>query len=167
MNAFLNRQVRLLVKRYGRERVMEAVANAEEVERRQQRARPRPRTPPAGRRRPGKPRKSTLEVVEAAQVDPEVRPVIERIAVAYEAREILPEPWRVKDFLESEGLDRGKVRSRADALPKFVSVLAKKPRERLETLFGLWRRHAQVGDLGMLADAILGPPSTVTPEGRR
>lgn len=93
--------------------------------------------------------------------------MIERIAVAYEAREILPEPWRVKDFLRSEGLDPRRVRSRADALPKFVSVLANKPRERLETLFGLWRRHAQVGDLGMLADAILGTPKTVAPEGQR
>ena len=168
MNAFLNRQVRLLVARYGREQVMEALSNAGEAEpppRRPAAARPRPKNPPA--RRPKRPRKSPLEVVEAAQVDPEVRPVIERIAVAYEAGEILPEPWRVKDFLRSEGLDPRRVRSRADALPKVVAVLAKKPRERLETLFGLWRRHARVGDLGMFADAILGPPETVAPEGQR
>ena len=168
MNAFLNRQVRLLVARYGREQVMEALSNAGEAELPQRRpaaARPRPKNPPA--RHPKRPRKSPLEVVEAAQVDPEVRPVIERIAVAYEAREILPEPWRVKDFLESEGLDPGRVRSRADALPKLVAVLAAKPRERLETLLRLWRKHAEVGDFGMIAEAILGPPKTVSSAGRR
>lgn len=169
MNAALNRQVRRLLVRYGREQVVEALANFDDLElpRRRAVAVPpsRPKNPPA--RRAKRPRKGPLEVVEAAQVGPEVRPVIERIALAYEAGEILPEPWRVKDFLESEGLDRDRVRSRADALPKVVAVLAKKPRERLETLFGLWRRHAQVGDLGMLADVILGPPKTPAPAGER
>lgn len=169
MSAFLNRQVRLLVSRYGRDQVLEALSDAGEAERPQRRpataARSRPKGPPA--RRPRRPRKTPLEVVESAQVDPDIRPVMEQIALAYEAREILPEPWRVKDFLESEGLDRAKVRSRAEALPKVVSVLAKKPRTRLETLFRLWRRHAQVGDLGMLADVILGPPEAIAPGGRR
>ena len=169
MNATLNQQVRRLLVRYGRKQVLEALANFNDLELPQRgpvaARRSRPKNPPA--RRTKRPRKGPLEVVEAAQVDPEVRPVIERIALAYEAREILPEPWRVKDFLESEGLDRDRVRSRADALPKVVAVLARKPRERLENLFGLWRRHAQVGDLGMLADVILGPPKTTAPAGER
>lgn len=100
-------------------------------------------------------------------MDPDVRPVMEQIALAYEAKEILPEPWRVKSFLESEGLDPGRVRSRADALPKVISVLAKKPRERLETLLGLWRRHAEVGDFRMIAEAIVGPRETVAPARER
>lgn len=169
MNATLGRQVRVLLRRYGRDQVLEAVANAEAAKPPPQPAavtRPRPKTAPAGRR-PKKPRKTPLEVVEAAQVRPEVRPVIERIAVAYEAREILPEPWRVKDFLESEGLDPGRVRSRAGALPKVVAVLAAKPRERLETLLRLWRKHAEVGDFGMIAEAILGPPETAPSAGQR
>ncbi len=169
MNAFLNRQVRLLVARYGREQVMEALSNAGETEPQQRRttaaARSRPKNPPA--RRPKRPRKSPLEIVEAAQMDPEVRPVIERIAVAYEAREILPEPWRVKDLLRSEGLDPRRVRSRADALPKVVAVLAKKAPERLEILLSLWRKHAEQGDLAMFAEAILGPPETASPAGSR
>ena len=169
MNAFLNRQVRLLVARYGREQVMEALSNAGEAELPQRRtapvARTRPKSPPA--KRPKMSRKSALEVVAAARVDPEVRPVIERIAVAYEAREILPEPWRVKDLLRSEGLDPRRVRSRADALPKVVSVLAKKAPERLEILLSRWRKHAEQGDLAMFAEAILGPPETASPAGSR
>lgn len=168
MNAFLNRQVRLLVARYGREQVMEALSNAGEAEppqRRSAAARSRPKNPPA--RHPRRPRKSPQEVVETARVRPEVRPVIERIAVAYEAREILPEPWRVKDLLRSEGLDPRRVRSRADALPKVVAVLAKKAPERLEILLSLWRKHAEQGDLAMFAEAILGPPETASPAGAR
>ncbi len=170
MNTALHRQVRSLLARYGREQVLKAVADAEGVELRKRRTAPStpslPKSPPAGQR-PKMARKTPLEVVEAAGVATEVRPVIERIAVAYEAREILPEPWRVKDFLESEGLDPGRVRSRADALPKVVAVLAAKPRERLETLLRLWRKHAEVGDFGMIAEAILGPPETVAPASER
>ena len=96
-------------------------------------------------------------------MDPDIRPVMEQIALAYEAREILPEPWRVKDFLESEGIDRAKVRSRAEALPKVVAVLAGKAPARLETLLRRWRKHAQQGDLAMMAEAILGPRKVVAP----
>ena len=159
MNAALNRQVRRLLVRYGRKQVLEALANIDDRELPQRRpaaaSRSRPKNHPV--RRAKRPRKSPLEIVEAEQVDPEVRPVIERIALAYEAREILPEPWRVKHFLAREGLDPDKVRSRADALPKVVEVLANKPRERLEILLEGWRKHAEIGDLGMLAEAILGP----------
>lgn len=169
MTANLNRQVRSLLARYGRERVLDAIANAEAVEAAPQRtgsaARTRPKNPPA--KRPKRPRKSPLEVVEAARVSPEVRPVIERIAVAYEAKEILPEPWRVKHFLAREGLDPDKVRSRADALPKVVDVLAARGREELEELFGLWRKHTEIGDLGMIAEAILGPRKSVAAAGER
>lgn len=159
MTANLNRQVQSLLARYGRKQVLEALANAEATEAPKRRtagtARTLPKNSPAGRAR--RPRKTPLEVVEAARVAPEVRPVIERIALAYEAKEILPEPWRVKHFLAREGLDPDKVRSRADALPKVVEVLANKPRERLEILLEGWRKHAEIGDLGMLAEAILGP----------
>ena len=169
MNATLGRQVRMLLTRYGREQVLEALANAEAVQLPQRRriaaARSRPKTAPLRRRR--RPRKSPLEVVEAAQVDPDIRPVMERIALAYEAKEILPEPWRVKDFLESEGIDRAKVRSRADALPKFVATLAGRRREELEELFEGWRKHVEIGDLGMIAEAILGPHKTVASPGER
>lgn len=170
MNAALNRKVRSLLARYGREQVLKAVADAEGAELSQRRAtpatRPPPKVPPT-EKRVGKPRRSPLEVVEAAQVDPEIRPVMEQIALAYEAKEILPEPWRVRNYLESEGVDPARIRSRADALPKVVAVLAAKPRERLETLLGLWRKHAELGDFGMIAEAILGPPRTVAPAGER
>ena len=107
------------------------------------------------------------ELVEAANVDSDIRPVLERIGAAYVAKEILPEFWRVRRFLASEGLDTRKLRSRADALPKVVAVLAEKRRERLETLLNRWRKHAEQGDLAMMAEAILGPGKTVAPTGDR
>lgn len=169
MIAFLNRQVRLLVSRYGRDQVLEALSDAGEAERPQRRpvaaARPRPKGPPA--RRPKRPRKSPLEVVEAARVDPEVRPVLERIAVAYEDRQILPEPCGVRKFLASEGVDPDRVRSRDDALRNLIRILATRRREELEKLLGGWRKHVEIGDLGMIAEAILGPRKGVAPAGER
>lgn len=169
MNSTLGRQVRALLRRYGREQVLEAVASADAVEPPQQpatAARPGPKTAPAGRRAK-KPRKSPLEVVDAAQVAPDVRPVIERIALAYEAKEILPEPWRVKRFLESQGVDADHIRSRADALREVVGVLAPLPRAELEELFEGLRKHVEIGDLGMIAEAILGPRKSVASAGER
>lgn len=107
------------------------------------------------------------ELVEASNVESDIRPVLERIGAAYLAKEILPEFWRVRRFLASEGLDTRTLRSRADALPKVVTVLAEKPRERLEVLYSRWRRHAERGDLAMMAEAILGPGKTAASTGER
>lgn len=169
MTASLNRQIRSLIARYGRDQVRGALANAEAAEASQQRAaraaRVRPKNHPDGRTK--RTRKSPLEVVEAARVAPEVRPVIERIALAYEAKEILPEPWRVKRFLESQGVDADRIRSRADALREVVGVLAPLPRAELEELFEGLRKHVEIGDLGMIAEAILGPRKSVASAGER
>ena len=169
MTASLNRQVRSLLARYGRSRVRAALANAEAAEASQQRAAGAAGVPQKNLRagRAKRARKSPLEVVEAARVAPEVRPVIERIALAYEAKEILPEPWRVKRFLESQGVDPDRIRSRADALREVVDVLAPLPRSELEELFEGWRKHVEIGDLGMIAEAILGPRKSVASAGER
>lgn len=170
MTAALNRQVRSLLARYGQQRVLDAIAavgaargagisSVVEAAPTKAKARASGRTTTR--------RKSATEVVEKAQVPPEVRPVIERIALAYEAKEILPERWRVKKFLASEGVDADRIRSRADALSTVIEVLATFPRERLEDLLGGWREHAERGDLAILADAILGPPKTAPSAGRR
>ena len=169
MSATLERQVRTLIEQYGRDQVSKAVANAGAVEQPQQRtavARPGPKTAPAGRR-PKKPRRTPLEVVAAARVAPEVRPVLERIAVAYENRQILPELCGVRKFLAKEGLDPDRVRSRADALRKLVRVLSTRRCEELEELFEGWRKQVELGDLGLIAEAILGPAETTSPAGRR
>lgn len=170
MNATLGRQVGSLLARYGREQVLKAVADAEGVKLPKRRAAAaagsHPKRPPAGQRAK-RVRKTPLEVVEAAQVRPEVRPVIERIALAYEAKEILPEPWRVKRFLESQGVDADRIRSRADALREVVGVLAALPRAELEDLFEGLRKQVEIGDLGMIAEAILGPRKSVASAGER
>lgn len=169
MTATLNRQVRLLVTRYGREQVLKALAKAEALEAPQRTvadaARAHPKSTPA--RRAKRPRKSPLEVVAAARVGFDVRPVLERIAVAYEDRQILPELCGVRKFLAKEGVDPDRVRSRVDALRNLIRVLATRRREELEELFEGWRKHVEVGDLGLIAEAILGPPETVAPASER
>lgn len=170
MTAVLNRQVRSLLARYGRRQVLDAIAAADaaRVSGNLPTAETEPtRTTAAARRRTTRRRKTATEVVEAAKVDSEIRPVVERIAAAYESRQILPELWRVRKFLASEGVDPDRVRSRADALPKLIAVLAGHPRERLEYLLNGWREHVERGDLAILADAILGPAKTATPAGER
>lgn len=106
-------------------------------------------------------------MVEAARVAPEVRPVLERIAVAYEDRQILPELCGVRKFLASEGVDPDRVRSRDDALRKLIRVLATRRHEELESLFGGLRKQVELGDLGLIAEAILGPRQSVAPAGER
>ena len=170
MNAALNQQARRLLARYGRRQVLDAIAAAEaaRVSGKLRAAETEPtRTKAAARSRTTRRRKTATEVVEAAQVDSEIRPVAERIAAAYESRQILPELWRVRKLLASEGVDPDRVRSRADALPKLIRVLAGHPRERLEYLLNGWREHVERGDLAILADAILGPAKSATPAGER
>lgn len=93
--------------------------------------------------------------------------MLERIAVAYEDRQILPELCGVRKFLASEGVDPDRVRSRDDALRKLIRILATRRREELEKLLGGWRKHVEIGDLGMIAEAILGPRKGVAPTGER
>lgn len=93
--------------------------------------------------------------------------MLERIAVAYEDRQILPEPCGVRKFLASEGVDPDRVRSRDDALRNLIRILATRRREELEKLLGGWRKHVEIGDLGMIAEAILGPRKGVAPAGER
>ena len=83
--------------------------------------------------------------------------MIEQFASAYERKEYLSELWRVRRFLESEGVDAGKLRSRADALPKLIKVLATHPREKLEMLIASWEERGDRNDLALVANAILGP----------
>lgn len=86
--------------------------------------------------------------------------MLERIAVAYENRQILPELFGVRKFLAEEGLDPDRVRSRVDALRKLIRVLSTRRCEELEELFEGWRKHVELGDLGLIAEAILGSPET-------
>lgn len=168
MNRILNLQVRLLLAQYGRRRLIEAVADADgadlesiQKELDAMRARSEGRANPTGKSR----RKSARELIEAARIDPGVKPLVERFAAGYEDKEYLSELWRVKRFLESEGVDVNRIRSRADALPRVIEVLANRSPDRLEALLKSWGRRGGRNDLAVLAEAIMGRTKGAAPPG--
>lgn len=191
MNRILNLQVQLLLAQHGRRRVIEAVADADgadlesiQKELDAMRTRSEGRAKPTGKTRRKKEldamrarseggtkptrktrRKSARELIEAARIDPGVKPLVERIATGYEDKEYLSELWRVKRFLESEGVDVTRIRSRADALPRVIEVLANRSPERLEALLKSWGRRGSRNDLAVLAEAIMGSGKGAAPPG--
>ena len=159
MNQILNLQIQLLLAQYGRKQVLEVLAAVDgfdlaHIQRELQSA--RARLEAKARKRRNTRRKSAQELVETANLNSDVKPLIEQIALAYEGRELLSELWRVREFLESEGVDASKLRSRADALPKLIAVLANHPREKLEEVIAIWQERGDRNDLALLTDAILG-----------
>ena len=73
-------------------------------------------------------------------------------------RNFSPIFWRVRKFLESEGIEASKLRSRSDALRKIIDVLACQPYQRLQDL--LADSKCTKGELATLTDQILGEPAT-------
>ena len=146
----------LLVAQYGKTRVSEALSAIEDVTLTAIRDEistfgKRARTRTAQRR----PRKSIEEMIREAKPDsPQAESIIERLARAYESKEFLPELREVKRFLDSRSISPTKLRSRADALPAVVGVLAQCGLEELHSLDR--RRRTQGSDLGVITDQILG-----------
>lgn len=163
MNRILRLHVQLLLAQYGREQVQEALTESVEVDlsavqdELKSLSALAPRNAKSKRRRR---RKSPGELIQAMGLDPEIEPLVERVAAGYEGKEFLPELWRVRKFLESEGVDASRLRSRADALPKVLAVLANRPADRLRELIGEWERASGGSDLAILADAIMRPVRT-------
>lgn len=155
----LRMQMKLLVAFNGRQRVLEELASVEgldlaTVERELAEISSNAKPKAAAARRPRQ-RKSVHDLIRDVPLDDEVRPLVEKLAVAYEARGFLPELWRVKQFLESKGIDGTKTRSRNDAFPKVLSVLSGLSRNELELLEADLENRAS--DLSILTDQILGP----------
>lgn len=159
MNQILNLQMQLLLAQYGRKQILEELATVDGVDLAHiQRELQSAREKLEGRTRKKRSirRKNAQELVEAAKLSSDVKPLIEQIALAYEGKEFLSELWRVRKFLESEGFDASRLRSRADALPKLITVLANHPRAKLEELIAGWEERGDRNDLALLTDVILG-----------
>lgn len=105
-------------------------------------------------------RKSARELARDAARASDAHPVVEHLALAYEGKQFLPELWRVKQFLESHGVMASRIRSRADALPKVVGVLARLSQDDLARL--VVELRSEGNDLSVLTDQILGPPPAPT-----
>lgn len=153
---FLDLNLRLLIAQHGKTQVSEALSAIEDVDL----AVTRTEIETCGnkakrskaRRRPGK---SVEEIIRNAKPDnPETEGVIKRLAHAYENKEFLPELRDVRRFLESRSISPAKFRSRASALSAVVDVLARCKLDELDRLDR--RRRTQGGDLGIIADQVLG-----------
>lgn len=102
-------------------------------------------------------RKKGIEaLIQEADIDPSVRLLVQEIGHAYERKDFLPDLWRVRKFLESEGVEASKLRSRSDALRKIIDVLACQTDQRLKEL--LADSKCTRGELATLTDQILGEP---------
>lgn len=156
----LSLRVRLLVAFNGRQRVLEALASTENVdvasiERDLEQVRKNARAKTAPTRELPRKRKSAYDLVCAAALSESVRPIVEKLALAYEAKEFLPDLWRVRRFLESHGVEASRARSRGDALPKVVRALSQLPPDELQQLAA--QSKDTRGDLSILTDHIMGP----------
>ena len=100
-------------------------------------------------------RKSGYELVRDAALSEAVHSTVERLVLAYERKEFLPDLWQVRQFLGAHGIETTKTRSRGDALPKVVRVLAALTCDEL----GQLAAQSQDGrnELSIITDHILGP----------
>ena len=100
-------------------------------------------------------KKSIEELVHEAKPNSlDAKRLIEKLAHAYENKEFLPELRKVKHFLESRSIPVTRIRSRADALPRVLRVLAQAELDDLQVLNE--RTRVRESDLGMITDQILG-----------
>lgn len=155
--ALLGLELRLLIARHGKPRVSEVLSSIEEFdlatldsevkayeEGRSRRRRAQPR-----------PRKSVDDMIrEASPENDDAERLIQKLALEYQDRRFLPGLRDVQHFLESRRTSAEKFRSRADALPAVIRVLAKADPGELAELDE--RNEAHGGDLGIIAAQILG-----------
>ena len=152
----LGLELRLLIARHGKARINEALSSMEDIglatldadvrayEGRTRRSKARPRS-----------RKNIDEMIREANLEnPDAERFIRKLVLAYEDRQFLPELREVKRFLESRRTSAAKFRSRTDALPAVIRVLAQTEPDELATL--VERKATLGGDLGIIANQILG-----------
>ena len=152
----LGLEIRLLIARHGKARINEVLSSMEDVdlatldadvkayEGRARKSKARPRS-----------RKNIDEMIQETNLEnPDAEHLIRKLVLAYEDRQFLPEFRDVKRFLDSRRTLDVKFRSRADALPAVIQVLAQTELDELAMLDE--RRRARGGDLGIIANQILG-----------
>ena len=155
---FLDLNLRLLVAQYGKVRVSEALSAIDigdvaptEIWNGIVTFEERSKTRTVRRRA----KKSIEEIIRDAKPDnTEAESIIEGLARAYENREFLSELRDVRRFLDSRSTSPTKLRSRADALPMVVGMLARCELDELRSLDR--KRQTRRSDLGIITDQILG-----------
>ena len=156
VKTLLDLELRLLIAQHGKTQVSEALSAIGEVdltgidseikayEDKAKRKNTQPRS-----------RKSIEEMVQDANPDSlDAKRLIEQLARRYENKEFLPELREVKRFLESRHVPVARFRSRADALPTVLRLLAQSTLDDLQALDE--KKRARGSDLGIITDQILG-----------
>jgi len=153
---FLQLELRLLILRYGRQRVLQALAQLgeqtpEEVAEQLRAA--------ETKRKAKRPKPSVMDLVEVeCREHPEIAEPLRTLAVGFQNRTFLPHLRDVQRLLERIGSARSKPRSRDAAAPVLVRALAGLARE---DLLRLAAENSTPGesDYSLLARAIMRVPA--------
>ena len=154
MNRTLGLWTKLLIAEYGRDRVIAALAEIENVEYdaiEQELEAHKQRKIGRRHKRPAK----ISELLKNSNLDPRTLSLVNQVGCAYENKKYLPELWQVKRFLASHGIETRNIRSRVAALPMIVKVLSNLSVDELTDLAAGSSKSTR-GDLGIIADQILG-----------
>ena len=151
--SLVNLEVRFLLARYGRQRVLEVIANIGEVDLSHIEA--ALESYESRDKRSGKLKPVNVDaLVERLGLDADSKALVYGLAIAYESRSFLPQLRDVRRFLASCGIERA-VKSRRDALPQLMQALSRCDADRLRDLASL-PDDSRRGDLGVISDQILG-----------
>ena len=154
MDQFLDLEIRLLLLRYGRRRVIESLASGadesvEALERQISELESKKKTPPRSKK-PTPP-----ELVAAACEDrPGVEGQVRNLIASYENRTFLPRLREVERFLDHTGVRHSKLKSRVAALPKVIQALAGMSESQLKELLEV-AAHDKGSDFALLANEIM------------
>lgn len=149
----INLEVRFLLARYGRERLLKAIAQVGKVEFSELVS---ALETYESRDRVSRKRKTenSADLVAKLNLGDDIKPLVQKLGLDFEVGSFLPQLREVRRFLASCGI-KATVKSRREALPKVIEALGNCGIERLHELndkTGDSRR----GDLGLIADQILG-----------
>lgn len=155
----LDIDVRLLVLRHGRQKVLSALARLVEQtpEQLDQQLLALEHKPPA--RRGGGPKLSLVEVAALeCRERAEIKEPLRALAVAFENRLFLPNLRDVQRFLDRVGASPQKFKSRTIAGPALIRALSKLPKDEL---LGLSAQDTSPheSDYALLSRAIMGGPA--------
>lgn len=157
----LDLDVRLLVLRYGRQRVLEALAQLGEQSLMQLDAQLRTLQEQSKMARSQGSKKKTLAeaVATACGERPEITEALRTIALGFENRTLLPNLRDVARFLDRIGAPTGTLKSRVVAGPILIRALAKLPRQDLEKIVAM-EASGHVSDYSLLSQAIMRSSSS-------
>jgi hypothetical protein len=147
--------VRLLILRHGKAKVLEALAalgeqTVEEIDRQMQALGQKTKT-----KKRAQPELMDL-VAEQAGLHPEISEPLRALAVAFENRSFLPQLRDVQRFLDRIGAPHGKLKSRTAATATVIRALAKLGPEELARLSA--DKSGSDSEYSLLARAIMGTP---------